>query len=228
MPLQVHLIRHAESIANVRGDIVGGVDAILTEKGCQQAVRLGRWLWSVSQIPRSLAFDEVFTSPYPRAVETANLVCSELGWQGTLRFDERLVEIRRGDWDGRLIKEVITDEVLTEMRQLELDFRAPGGESMREVGERMYSWLQDVRKFEQSSKIVHVVAFTHGHAVRSLLSRLFEIESTAVRHLSVTNTSITTLRPATSKHGWTLDCLNSTPHEPVFSRSEPPLHWRRA
>lgn len=215
--LIVHLIRHAESTANV-GTIIGGVGALLTPKGVQQATALGAFASRTAW-----CFDAVYSSTYPRAEATARLVCAAIKHQDIV-FDRRLVEIDRGEWDGRQIDEVITADVREEMQQRGLEYRTPGGESMLEVGERMYQWLEDARATHGAGITapdpwrVHadtgvscsVAVFTHGHAIRCLLQKLFGFDATAVRYMRVDNTSVTTLR--WNGEGWGLDCLNALPH----------------
>lgn len=216
--LLVHLIRHAESTANV-GTIIGGVDARLTPKGIAQAQTLGAYADRATW-----CFDAVYSSPYPRAVATARSVCEAINFHEDIVLDSRLVEIGRGEWDGRQVDDVITAEVRAEMQQRGLEYRTPGGESMLEVGERMYQWLEDARATHGAGITapdpwrVHadtgvscsVAVFTHGHAIRCLLQKLFGFDATAVRYMRVDNTSVTTLR--WNGEGWGLDCLNALPH----------------
>lgn len=211
--LLVHLIRHAESTANV-DTIIGGVDARLTPKGITQAQSLGAYANRTTW-----CFDAVYSSPYPRAEATARFV-----YGGDLVFDRRLVEIDRGAWDGRRLDDVITADVRAEMQRLGLDYRTPGGESMRDVGDRMYAWLDLVRTtygtkaaaldpwhpHVASTVTGAVAAFTHGHAIRCLLHRVFGFDAASLRFMRVDNTSITTLR--WNGEVWGLDCLNTKPH----------------
>lgn len=217
--LLVHLIRHAESTANV-DTIIGGVDATLTPKGIAQAETLGAYVSRTAAI----TLDAVYSSPYPRARATARYVCDAVKYMENVTLDQRLVEIDRGEWDGRRISDVITDEVRAEMQRLGLDYKTPGGESMRDVGQRMYLWLRQVKQVHAiniapqdpwhphttSTATRSVAAFTHGHAIRCLINHLFGFDASALRFMRVDNTSITTLR--WNGEVWGLDCLNSRPH----------------
>lgn len=212
----VHLVRHAESTANI-ATIIGGVDATLTDRGMKQAEHLGAY-WK-----RALQVDAIYTSHYHRAARTASIVVDAIDYQGEVVLDSRLIEIVRGEWDGREISEVITADVRAEMGRLGLDYRTPGGESLREVGKRMHEWLLDAR--ERHAKAIvqpdewhphavttvtaSIAAFTHGHAIRGLLLRLFNFDID-VRAIRLDNTSITTLR--WNGKMWGIDCLNTLPH----------------
>jgi probable phosphoglycerate mutase len=197
--MRVHLIRHAQSTANV-STIMGGVGAELTETGEDQARQLGTFL-------ASQEIDAVYSSPYKRARATAELSLPNK----TLIFDDRLVEIRRGDWDGKPLTEILNEAVIEQMQREGLDYRTPGGESLLEVGIRMESWLSALTHvFDETAK---VVAFTHGHAIRSLLQKLLGYNAEAIRRIQIWNTSITSLH---LKDGaWHLNGLNLLPHQPM-------------
>lgn len=205
MTLFIHLIRHGESTSNI-SSIVGGVNAVLTDRGVTQAERLGDFLRA-----RGMRFDEVHCSTYVRAIHTASLVCKRLGFEtNAIRYNDQLIEIDRGDWDGRQLAEVFTDDEKRRADSLGMDYRTPNGESMHDVGARMFRWALEAAANapEDGTKTIGVV--THGHAIRCLMERLFGITRDRVRHIGVDNTSITTIRY--DQDGWILDCLNTIPH----------------
>src|SRR5947207_2480572 len=67
----LYLLRHAEAVDRTVG--MRDSDRVLTDKGEEQAVRVGRFCIREGLIP-----DLVLTSPYLRAHATAKLVASEL------------------------------------------------------------------------------------------------------------------------------------------------------
>lgn len=70
--IEVYLIRHAQSTANVRPELIGGrsPSATLTETGKHEARALGAFLRSTGVV-----FDAVYCSPLDRAKQTAEVVC---------------------------------------------------------------------------------------------------------------------------------------------------------
>lgn len=204
----LHLIRHGESTANAGGDLVGGVDAALTERGRLQAKHLGAffapgrdWLGPV-----------VFCSTYARAMDTAEIACTEAKYDlRTIQYDARLVEIGRGEFDNRPMAEVLTEVERRKMSLFGMDYRTPGGESMHEVGARMLDWVIETC-FDKGPEEGHVVysVFTHGHATRCLLQKVLGFDPYLTWRLRIDNTSITTLSHGV--HGWSLDRVNATPH----------------
>eukprot|EP00850_Spirogloea_muscicola_P008866 SM000048S16578 [mRNA] locus=s48:529741:532031:- [translate_table: standard] len=141
--VEVFLMRHAESTMNVQPHLIGGRSptATLTERGQQQAAALGRYLREY----HGLRFHAVYSSPLQRARATAAVVCQEMGLcEEVVEVADALAELSQGTWEGRLRRHVYTDAVLARMAAMQPDFRAPGGESQRQVAFRAVDFLHSV------------------------------------------------------------------------------------
>src|SRR5262249_16841092 len=101
-------------------------------------------------------------SPLRRARETAAL----LG-HGDARTDPRLTEMSFGQWEGRRLAEIAREmgPAMTELEGRGLDFRAPGGESPREVQQRLAPFLR-----ETGRSGIDRLAVTHKAVIRALYS----------------------------------------------------------
>ena len=209
-PATIFLIRHAESEANVANDRIGGVDAPLSPNGVEQAVRLNDYLLK-HPLPE---MKEVHSSNMPRASRTAELL--HLGLDclpHQIMVDPRLREISRGDWESKARAETYTDEIRTEMAFLDMDHRAPGGESMSDTASRAREWLMSLNAaIIDEHDIRTFVAVTHGVLIKSLLQRIFGMEPRYAWLMEIDNTSITKIR--CSSQGWHLEYVNATPHLP--------------
>jgi broad specificity phosphatase PhoE len=206
-PSTIYLVRHAESDANADGNIIGGVDAKLTKLGEEQANALMIHLIR-HPIPGSLM---AFASDMPRAIMTAQAIANGLGIHPEqIIQDPRLREIARGDWDGLPRDVTYHAAVWDEMDALDMDHRAPNGESMSDVAARMRLWLFDLNRFIEQDDVTTFVAITHGMAIKSLLQRIFGLHPSYAWLVRIDNTSITKIR--CSQHGWHLEYLNATPH----------------
>jgi probable phosphoglycerate mutase len=107
----------------------------------------------------------VYTSPLRRARETALLVF------GRATIEARLIEMSWGDWEGRSLDD-LRRELGPSMKANEdrgLDFRPTGGESPREVAERLEPWLAEIAARRQDC-----VAVTHRGVMRVLLALAFD------------------------------------------------------
>src|SRR5438105_11632730 len=95
LPL-VYLARHGETAWSLAGKHTGLSDIPLTERGEQNARRLGERL-------RGRPFTKVFTSPLQRARRT----CELAGFGDVGDFDSDLVEWNYGQYDGRRTAEIV-------------------------------------------------------------------------------------------------------------------------
>ncbi|ASK27418.1 histidine phosphatase family protein [Neisseria chenwenguii] len=97
MSLEIYLVRHGKTVFNTTGRLQGWSDSPLLPEGRQAAEDLGRALAG------KVTFDAAFSSPSPRAAETARLILSAKG-QGSLPL-ETIDEIREycfGGFEGEL------------------------------------------------------------------------------------------------------------------------------
>lgn len=217
-PLRVHLIRHAESVANTDGTI-GDPDTLLTPNGESQVRALAAY---IERYP--LVVDSIHCSTMLRARLTLDGLLSALGTVEVpiVHYDDRLREIDRGDWSGVLRSAVYTPEELAKMSELGLDHRAPNGESLREVGYRMRCWLLDTLVEAKKKGWTSVMVVSHGLAIRYLLRDLFDYDpqNQSTWRAEMGNTSVTTVayHPPRKDFGqgvWVLERFNATPHLPM-------------
>jgi probable phosphoglycerate mutase len=95
-------------------------------------------------------------------VETAKLLGAR-----DLKTDARLVELRWGEWEGctrRGLRERY-GEAFAENEARGLDFRAPGGESPRELRARLEDWMADACAAGPG-----VIAVTHKGVIQMALA----------------------------------------------------------
>lgn len=148
--MELHLIRHP------RPDVPPGVcygqrDVGILDAADEVAARLRPLL------PAAYA---LYASPLVRA----RLLAEELG---TPRLDARLKEIDFGAWEGVPYAEI--GPALDDWAADPLGFRAPGGESPREMAARALAWLAEVRAAAPAPAVV-VVA--HGGPLRAIAGHL--------------------------------------------------------
>jgi len=146
---ELWLVRHGETEWSKAWRHTSVTDLELTETGRDQAASLRPLLAGVG-------FDQVWSSPRRRALETAELA----GF--TPEIDEDLVEWHYGDYEG-----VTT----TEIRETVPDWTiwshpTPGGETHDEVCARLDRIVARVRKLGGRTLV-----FAHGHSLRVLAAR---------------------------------------------------------
>jgi len=151
----VSLIRHASTRWNEQGRMQGRRDIPLSEHGRAQ-VRAWRLPVEVSD-PTSRV-----SSPLRRAVETAELLGG-----GSPHLESALIEMDWGAWEGLTLDELRSDPRAEFARNEAqgFDFRPPGGESPREVHERVQPWLA-----RAATGGVPIVAVTHLGVLRVIVA----------------------------------------------------------
>jgi broad specificity phosphatase PhoE len=146
------LLRHGPTAWTAERRLQGRVDLPLSSAG---RAAVARW-----QLPPEVEGFAWIASPLGRARETAEL----LG-HGDSPVDSRLAEMSFGEWEGRRLDEISAElgTAMAEMEDRGLDFRAPGGESPREVQERLAPFLA-----ETGRSGINRLAVTHKAVIRAL------------------------------------------------------------
>ncbi|WP_377808098.1 histidine phosphatase family protein [Azospirillum sp. A29] len=125
------ILRHGPTAWNAEGRIQGSIDEPLSDAG---RARVARY-----RLPSESAGLRWVASPKRRAWETALL----LGLDP--RPEPRIVEMDWGEWEGQRTEDLRANgRMPVRHDRLGLDFKAPGGESPREVQVRLRSWLADL------------------------------------------------------------------------------------
>jgi broad specificity phosphatase PhoE len=125
----------------------------------------GRRLAETWQLPDRVAQGEWVSSPLARATETAEILRRRHHPAEDLRIEPRLAEMSFGEWEGQTLTELrsIHGPAMAEWEGKGLDFRAPGGESPRDVQDRLRPWLEEIGAGNKD-----VLAITHKGVMRAL------------------------------------------------------------
>ena len=148
------LIRHGPTAWTEAARIQGRADPPLSAAG---RGRVAAW-----RLPEDVAASAWVSSPLRRATETAAL----LGKPG-VATDSRLVEMDWGAWEGRRLADLRRElgAAMRENEALGLDFHPDGGETPRQVQERLRPWLARVAAAGEPT-----LAVTHKGVIRAVLA----------------------------------------------------------
>jgi len=175
------LVRHGESTYNAEGRIQGQQDAPLSERGRQQAERIGERL-------RSYEFDACYASDLSRAADTARAIMHH---HPTVPFEfvALLREIKFGIFEGRIVPEI--EEMYPEEYAQWMDdrraFVPPGAESGDELSERAgraLRWLQE-RGHEGT-----VLVVAHGAILNAFLGQFLQLTGESRHRFHFDNTAL--------------------------------------
>jgi broad specificity phosphatase PhoE len=155
---EILLARHGQTGDNADGRILGRRDPPLTAVGAEQAARLAAQL-------RDAGLAALWTSPLRRAHATAEAVGAATGLVPAVLDD--LLESARGRWEGRRVAELAVEEPAAWAAFVAGDpaFAFPGGESLREQGERTRAALAVVAAGPLPALVV-----AHAGTVRAALA----------------------------------------------------------
>ena len=196
--VELTLVRHGESEANVSGRWQGQGDSHLSERGRQQASALARRL-----VHRE--FDRIVASDLSRARETAKALdlpfTTDEGWR----------EINVGAWEGLTRAEVAErfPEEILRLKAGATDVPVGGGESWDDLRARVRRNFETLRTDHEDKNVLLV---SHGGAITTLISEVLGISPTPPRPLGrIANTGISTLRMDTDQPR--LVSFNDTAHD---------------
>ncbi len=180
------LIRHGQTDWNLEGRYQGQSDVPLNARGLAQAETFAASLGGKH-------FDALYTSDLARAYQTAQVIAVCIGLP--VQPDPRLREINQGEWQGRTLDEIkgIYNEG-AQARQVTIDpvtVRAPGGESVWEVSQRMAQAADDIaRRYPDGT----VLVVGHGLALATLYCQAENIPLADVYFHIPENTQATIIR----------------------------------
>jgi len=179
------LARHGQTDDNLEPIRAQGFsDTPLYEVGRGQARELAELIAS-----SGMRIGSLWSSDLSRAAETAQTVGGRIGLQA--RFDPRLREGNRGDWEGRLFIDIARDDPdgYAAWMRAGADFRFPGGESLQEHADRVWAALEQIRAVGPLPALV----VCHRGSIRTVLCRSDPRGLAAFHEYEVPNTGLVEL-----------------------------------
>lgn len=154
---KLYLLRHGQTEFNVKKLVQGRCDSPLTDLGRQQAGMAAAWLKAHNVVP-----DKVVSSPLGRAMDTAQLVATELlGPDTAVEPCEGIIERSYGSFE-----EGPHDALPTDVWDPGEDLIPFGGEGSHALQERMVGTLTNLMGAEG---IETLLAVSHGSASRQFI-----------------------------------------------------------
>lgn len=154
---RLYLLRHGQTEFNVKKLVQGRCDSPLTGLGRQQARVAAAWLKAHNVVP-----DKVVSSPLGRAMDTAQLVATELlGPDAAVEPCEGIIERCYGTFE-----EGPHDALPTDVWDPGEDLVPFGGEGSKALQERMVATLTNLMG---AKGIETLLAVSHGSASRQFI-----------------------------------------------------------
>lgn len=139
-PTTLLLVRHGLTPTTGRDLPEAGPGPGLTEEGRRQAEEAAQYIseWRAALPP----LGAIYASPLTRARETAAVVGKVLDIAPVERPD--LVDCNAGEWSGAPLKDLVKKPEWATVMRHPSGFRFPGGESIREMSDRMIAAASDL------------------------------------------------------------------------------------
>ena len=219
------LVRHGESMGNAAAaaahaaaaDVIQvghrDADVPLSPVGVEQAQALGMGfqLLLADQCPTV-----VWSSPYVRAQQTAQIALQEAGQPLPIAIDERLRDRELGILDLLTTQGVATRYPIEAERRRWLGkfyHRPPGGESWADVALRIRSFLHELDAMPDQARALIVCHDALVSIIRYVCEQLTEADLLAIGSATpVLNVSLTQLVRDPSGVGWRLQRFNDVSH----------------
>jgi glucosyl-3-phosphoglycerate phosphatase len=223
--VELLLVRHGESEGNVAATdarLAGAevievpardADVNLSGTGQEQAKALGT---ALARIAEDLRPDAVVSSPYARALQTAEIAVEAAGWHVQVRTDERLRDRELGILD-RLTRLGVENRFPEEAERREwlgkMYYRPPGGESWADVALRLRSVLDELNNLGTGHRVMLVCHDAVILLFRYVLEGMNEKELLDLAaSTSVLNASLTRYVRPSGEGPWTLESFNVADH----------------
>jgi alpha-ribazole phosphatase len=196
-----YLVRHGETEWNAENRICGRSDVPLSQVGRRQAKMLAERLKSVS-------FDAIFSSPLERAIDTARFISERIGLEPVV--DDRLVELDYGQWEGKTMQEIMTNDTKTFLAwQADPgEVAPPGGETGLEAQQRVVAFLDSLAAKHREGEVAVVF---HKSVCRLAICHVLGMSPSDYRRkLIMENAALSVIQSRVD--GWQLITYNDASH----------------
>jgi probable phosphomutase (TIGR03848 family) len=191
----VLLVRHGRTTANTAGVLAGWTEGISLDEAGQEQVR------ALASRLSAVPLAALVSSPLLRCQETADLLLQgHEGAEVARHDDERLGEVRYGDWSGQELKKLAKDPLwkVVQGHPSAMTFPGDGGESMTGMATRAVTAVREWNA-RLGEDAVYVVV-SHGDVIKAILAdalgmHLDQFQRIVVDPASISVVTYTPLRP---------------------------------
>jgi alpha-ribazole phosphatase/probable phosphoglycerate mutase len=176
----IDLLRHGEPVGGRR--YRGQIDDPLSQRGWQE-------MWHA--VSADTPWQAIISSPLSRCREFAEQLSNKLSLP--LTVDERLKEVKFGDWEGKtgeMLRQQ-DDNVLKRFYHDPVNNRPAGSEPLESFNQRVDQALEAVIKVHSGR---HILIITHAGVIRSVLTLAMGAPLSSMYRLSIATASLSRVR----------------------------------
>ena len=186
----VLLVRHGRTTANAAGILAGRAAGVgLDQIGRDQAALTGERLAAVPLVA-------VVASPLERCQQTAEYIIERQAGTPHTSVDPDLTECDYGQWQGRTLSELATEDLWPVVQSQPSAVTFPGGESMAAMQARS---VAAIRRHDAAVEAEHGpeavwVAVSHGDIIKSILADALGMHLDLFQRITVGPASVSIVR----------------------------------
>ena len=147
--MEVYMVRHGKTPWNVLHKLQGRKDLSLNEDGIKEAMLAKDKL-------ENIEFDYILVSPLKRAKETCENITDK-----PYKIDDRLIERAFGDLEGTSV----TMDSIKKHWDYNLNSNEGGMETLKDLLKRLEGFVNDLKKYDNDSKILIV---SHACTIKAI------------------------------------------------------------
>ncbi|MCW4464270.1 MSMEG_4193 family putative phosphomutase [Glutamicibacter sp. MNS18] len=191
----VILVRHGRSTANASGILAGRAEGIgLDRIGKDQAALTGERLASVPLV-------SVVSSPLERCRQTARFILDRQAGSPGTPIDPDLIECDYGQWQGRTLDDLATENLWKVVQSQPSAATFPGGESLATMQARS---VAAIRRHDAAFESKHGpgavwAAVSHGDIIKSILADALGMHLDMFQRLTVGPASVSIVHYGTHR-----------------------------
>lgn len=162
MACRIILVRHGQSVGNVKSVFCGYEDVDLSNLGYNQAEKTCEYLQNVK-------IDKIYSSDLIRAYNTAKPLSTSKNLP--IIKSEKLREIFAGEWGGKSVQTLLSDyceDYSVWLKNIGLS-KPKNGESVVELQKRI---VEEIFRIARESEGKTVAVFTHATPIRVLFAHI--------------------------------------------------------
>lgn len=178
--MSIYIVRHGETDWNREGIYQGHTDTPLNEDGRKTAERLG---YTLSKIKISC----IYSSDLLRARETAEIINRFLNVP--VCYTQDLRELNFGDWTGISIWEMEEKdpELFRRWQEDPWNISPPGGETFRELTERVMNILEEITRRHRDEDVLIV---SHAGPIKAMIFGLISATGRAYWNIKISHNTV--------------------------------------
>ncbi|WP_416417286.1 MSMEG_4193 family putative phosphomutase [Paenarthrobacter aromaticivorans] len=189
------LVRHGRTTANASGLLAGRAVGIgLDQIGCEQAALTGDRLAAVPVVG-------VVSSPLERCRQTAQFILDRQDGTPYAPIDSDLTECDYGQWQGRKLSDLATEDLWSLVQSQPSAVVFPGGESMAAMQARSVAAIRrhDAAFEAEFGPGAVWVAVSHGDVIKSILAEALGMHLDLFQRINVSPASVSIVNYSASR-----------------------------